>query len=304
MAKKPAKKTPVAKVAKPLLAHHSAIPEPLSLLHTAGFDEDVDLLLDVTDSEDPDEVRAMIDALVLMALDQTYYSYSNGTEDEVPDVRCFTPLNAIRALCYLADDAGHVIPSILPLFASEDDNLREELPLLFACLQEFSYELLINLLLDESADVNLRDGAAESLVQMVELDADIAQPVQEVLVKALTTCEDMELSTYLVLDLMDLGDAAAVPFIEHAFMEQRIDTEIIALADVLKHFESLAVFDVPDEEIGLLDVGSEDETLTTADENEDGEEEKRTPFVAEAKPGRNDLCPCGSGLKYKKCHGK
>jgi uncharacterized protein len=21
-------------------------------------------------------------------------------------------------------------------------------------------------------------------------------------------------------------------------------------------------------------------------------------------PGRNDPCPCGSGLKYKKCHGK
>jgi len=21
------------------------------------------------------------------------------------------------------------------------------------------------------------------------------------------------------------------------------------------------------------------------------------------KPGRNDPCPCGSGLKYKKCHG-
>jgi uncharacterized protein len=23
----------------------------------------------------------------------------------------------------------------------------------------------------------------------------------------------------------------------------------------------------------------------------------------EAAPGRNDLCPCGSGRKYKKCHG-
>ena len=22
-----------------------------------------------------------------------------------------------------------------------------------------------------------------------------------------------------------------------------------------------------------------------------------------SKPGRNDLCPCGSGRKYKKCHG-
>ncbi|MFN7671782.1 MAG: SEC-C metal-binding domain-containing protein [Planctomycetota bacterium] len=23
--------------------------------------------------------------------------------------------------------------------------------------------------------------------------------------------------------------------------------------------------------------------------------------AAQPKPGRNDLCPCGSGLKYKKC---
>lgn len=22
------------------------------------------------------------------------------------------------------------------------------------------------------------------------------------------------------------------------------------------------------------------------------------------KPGRNDLCPCGSGLKYKRCHAR
>jgi len=25
---------------------------------------------------------------------------------------------------------------------------------------------------------------------------------------------------------------------------------------------------------------------------------------SEMKVGRNDLCPCGSGKKYKKCHGK
>ena len=27
------------------------------------------------------------------------------------------------------------------------------------------------------------------------------------------------------------------------------------------------------------------------------------PKQAEAKPGRNDPCPCGSGMKYKRCHG-
>ena len=37
----------------------------------------------------------------------------------------------------------------------------------------------------------------------------------------------------------------------------------------------------------------------------DGEIEKNKPFHREEpKVGRNDLCPCGSGKKYKKCCGK
>src|SRR5699024_551012 len=36
-----------------------------------------------------------------------------------------------------------------------------------------------------------------------------------------------------------------------------------------------------------------------------GEEEKsRTPFVRKERVGRNDPCPCGSGKKYKHCHGR
>ncbi|MFH1193627.1 MAG: preprotein translocase subunit SecA [bacterium] len=35
-----------------------------------------------------------------------------------------------------------------------------------------------------------------------------------------------------------------------------------------------------------------------------GESARQVPGKAEDKVGRNDLCPCGSGLKYKKCHGK
>ncbi|MCL2166154.1 MAG: SEC-C metal-binding domain-containing protein [Clostridiales bacterium] len=33
------------------------------------------------------------------------------------------------------------------------------------------------------------------------------------------------------------------------------------------------------------------------------EAEKKQPAVS-GKIGRNDLCPCGSGKKYKKCCGK
>jgi len=35
-----------------------------------------------------------------------------------------------------------------------------------------------------------------------------------------------------------------------------------------------------------------------------GEQKSRGPVHVEKKVGRNDPCPCGSGLKYKNCHGK
>ncbi len=33
-------------------------------------------------------------------------------------------------------------------------------------------------------------------------------------------------------------------------------------------------------------------------------EAPKLPYTAPAKVGRNDICPCGSGKKYKNCHGK
>jgi len=35
-----------------------------------------------------------------------------------------------------------------------------------------------------------------------------------------------------------------------------------------------------------------------------GEQKANTPIRVDKKVGRNDPCPCGSGLKYKNCHGK
>ncbi len=41
----------------------------------------------------------------------------------------------------------------------------------------------------------------------------------------------------------------------------------------------------------------------TAVASQNGQGGKMTPVVNKKKVGRNDPCPCGSGLKYKKCHG-
>jgi preprotein translocase subunit SecA len=38
--------------------------------------------------------------------------------------------------------------------------------------------------------------------------------------------------------------------------------------------------------------------------NTNAEAQRSTPVKAEPKVGRNDTCPCGSGKKYKNCHGQ
>ncbi|MBR6886625.1 MAG: SEC-C domain-containing protein, partial [Bacteroidales bacterium] len=35
-----------------------------------------------------------------------------------------------------------------------------------------------------------------------------------------------------------------------------------------------------------------------------GQQQSRMPIRVDKQVGRNDPCPCGSGLKYKNCHGK
>ncbi|GBE16581.1 preprotein translocase subunit SecA [bacterium BMS3Abin15] len=52
---------------------------------------------------------------------------------------------------------------------------------------------------------------------------------------------------------------------------------------------------------------SSDARLTSPERSnggQDGSGEKQKPIVNENTVGRNDPCPCGSGKKYKKCHGK
>jgi len=45
-------------------------------------------------------------------------------------------------------------------------------------------------------------------------------------------------------------------------------------------------------------------TTRPGDLSTNGDQKSRTPVKVEKRVGRNDPCPCGSGLKYKNCHGK
>ena len=40
------------------------------------------------------------------------------------------------------------------------------------------------------------------------------------------------------------------------------------------------------------------------DTRETAQQQNRTPYIKDKMPGRNDPCPCGSGKKFKNCHGR
>jgi preprotein translocase subunit SecA len=54
----------------------------------------------------------------------------------------------------------------------------------------------------------------------------------------------------------------------------------------------------------LIDAAGEDYAANEKDYYDPSEGIKQAPVKVEKMPGRNDQCPCGSGKKYKQCHGK
>jgi preprotein translocase subunit SecA len=54
----------------------------------------------------------------------------------------------------------------------------------------------------------------------------------------------------------------------------------------------------------LIDAAGQDYAANENDYYDPSEGIKQAPIKVEKMPGRNDQCPCGSGKKYKQCHGK
>jgi preprotein translocase subunit SecA len=54
----------------------------------------------------------------------------------------------------------------------------------------------------------------------------------------------------------------------------------------------------------MVAAGGGNDLMETPDYFDPSENVKQEPIVAGPKIGRNDPCPCGSGKKYKQCHGK
>ena len=81
-------------------------------------------------------------------------------------------------------------------------------------------------------------------------------------------------------------------------------TQVLMTVQVRSEAEAEAVEAAPvPENVQYHHAGYEEALGQSADADAAGEEHQ--PFVRDGtKIGRNDPCPCGSGRKYKQCHGK
>jgi SEC-C motif len=301
MARKPEprRRTPVhKKERKPTLPQHN-LPPHLAPLMELGQDEDPEYGMSLAEQVPEEHQMMLIDQLLEIARDTSFYTYGD-IESADPDPRCFAPVQAVRALCYVAEGRHDIAHQVLSLYTTDDLMIIEELPVVFASIGTGAFDMLAATVLDENADSRLRDGAAEGLAAMCQVDDESYVKAISVIEHALCASDDPELNAYLITYLFDLGSVESAPIIEQAYAEERIDVDIVPYNEFLNVMSQLA--DEANEE--EYDEGETDADDSVSEASTEETEEVRVPFVADAKVGRNDPCPCGSGKKFKKCCGE
>lgn len=107
----------------------------------------------------------------------------------------------------------------------------------------------------------------------------------------------------LFTELLDNLQREAIKVLSHVQIRQEDEIDSIERkrreeqAKERMNFQHQAVSALSAEEQAAAESGAADQQR--------GESERQSPFVREVpKVGRNEPCPCGSGKKYKVCHGK
>ncbi len=302
----------------PTLAQHLFAP-PYSRLMTLGeVESDAPAYAQIADELKRGNAQEAVARLTGIALDRSFEEYASADDFNMDDPRLWTRLHAIGVLMQMGSAAQAALEPLLPLLDDEDDWLREEMPIFYAQMGQPAVEPLRRILQNAEGDTYLRTGAGDSLEQMAEQHPELRATIVPLLEKALIDAgEDDLFASFLVCNLLDLNAKESLPLIQQAFAEDRVDLSVVGMEDVEEHFGLV----VPEaekkrrkEEKRREEEAKEDAEDAGGENIAGGESVEETaagdkgfsaptPFVKPVKLGRNDPCWCGSGKKFKQCHG-
>ncbi len=208
------------------------------------------------------------------------------------------------------------------------DTITGGLPKILASVCGGDVSLITQLAENRDAEEFVRGSALSSLLALVVSGDKSREEVMSYYASLLEGKLDKDDSDYLwsrvVSCATDLYPDEVYDKIKTAFDEDLIDTLVIGLDDVDKKLAvgkeaTMAALHknkhrhLVDSAIGEIDwwywYKEPDQKTSQAKGLRDltpghlSEKEPPTPYKAGEKIGRNDPCPCGSGKKYKKCHG-
>ncbi|MCC2670468.1 MAG: lyase HEAT-like repeat protein [Armatimonadetes bacterium] len=113
----------------------------------------------------------------------------------------------------------------------------------------------------------------------------------EVLTRTLENCRehDPTLSSFVIHELVELKALEALPLIQDAFRQHQVDTSIRG------DYQDIEV------DLGIRSARSLPARYPSIGETIGMAPPTRPEEINWSAVGRNDSCPCGSGLKFKKC---
>ena len=248
--------------------------------------------------------------------DPDWPSSLDGFDVDLDDDVGLLPVTAWRTLADLKSDTAvqPLIDMLCELDDEFDDWASEELPHVFGKIGEPAIETLVQVANDADKQGFVRSIAARGLRCVVEYHAETRNQIVAWLTKMMVNAakDNIEFNTTLLVELVELQAVEAAEPIERAFADDLLDTGMMGnWENVRQELEveglGLEMPEIPYNSIRQLQSQmkietSSDQPIFGIDKfNHDTEPEPATAIARGKRVGRNDLCPCGSGKKYKKC---
>lgn len=242
----------------------------------------------------------------------------------------FAPLTAIHLLSITKETVAlEAIIYAIYNYREEIDDWFSVMSFLLANFGIQSFDRISELLFDNDLEYWIKEPIAKALIIIAKLNnnIDIQKKIIDILKNVISLETDRTTKSFLVMLLTDLKDISSKSFIKSLFDNDEIDEEITTFQEVLDvyngsydeiiqssyrmrdpldYFKSKDFFspiDTEDQQQSytfLNDDYNYKHFSDTINENNNDNNDTTTKEI-KVRIGRNDLCLCGSGKKYKKC---
>ena len=240
----------------------------------------------------------------------------------------WSPLHAIHILALIKSTEAFEL--LLDIIRYHEDDLSdwvtEDAASLLVAFGEDFIEPIKDFTNDETLETFARSAATSALAALGKKFPHHQNDIKKHLTELLKTTHDGTFAGLVAHDLASFHDPSVIPDIRRAFEDGIIDDpyipedEVVAAingvfsdmdardfkrnpADPLNHFSRENI-----ENLHMINYEEDDEDDDEIEDEIDSvlKDDYSEPVMEEIKPkekkiGRNELCPCGSGKKYKKC---